>query len=194
GNELARHHATLDGVDELEAFAGFLRLDLEHHVAVLALAARLANKLALDVFYRLADGFTVGHLRLAHVGFHAEFALHSVDDDLQVQLAHAGDDGLAGLLVGLDAKGRVLGRQALQREAHLLLVGLGLGLHGLRDHRLGEHHALEHDDGFGIAQGLARGHVFQAHAGGDVAGTDLFHFLAVVRVHLHDTPDALLLA
>ena len=104
---LARHHAALDRVDELEALAGFLRLDLEHDVAVLALAARLAHELAFGVVDRLADGFAVGHLRLADVGFHAELALHAVDDDFEVQLAHAGDDGLARFLVGLDAERRV---------------------------------------------------------------------------------------
>jgi hypothetical protein len=48
----------------------------------------------------LADGLAVGHLRLADVGFDAELALHAVDDDFQVQLAHARDDGLATFFVG----------------------------------------------------------------------------------------------
>jgi hypothetical protein len=43
----ARDRAALDLVDELEALAGF-GLDLEHHVAVLAAAARLLHELALD--------------------------------------------------------------------------------------------------------------------------------------------------
>jgi hypothetical protein len=45
-----------------------------------------------------------------------------------------------------------------------------------------------------IAQGFTGGHVLQAHAGGDVAGANFVHFLAVVGVHLHDTADALFLA
>ena len=68
---------------------------LKHDVAVLALAARLANELAFDVLDGLADRFAIRDLRLADVGFDAELALHAVDDDFQVQLAHAGDDGLA---------------------------------------------------------------------------------------------------
>jgi hypothetical protein len=173
---------------------GSLRLELQHDVAVLALAARLAHELAFGIFDRLADRFAVGHLRLAHVGFHAEFALHAVDDDFQVQLAHAGDDGLARFFVGLDAERRIFLSQALQGDAHLFLVGLGLRLDGLRDHRLREHHALERHDGRRIAQGFARGHVLQAHAGGDVAGADFVDFFAVVGVHLHDPADAFLLA
>ena len=94
----------------------------------------------------------------------------------------------------LHAERRIFLGQAAQGDAHLFLVDLGLGLDGLRNHRLREHHALEHDDRVRIAQGLAGGHVLQAHAGGDVAGADLVDFLALVGVHLHDTADALLLA
>jgi hypothetical protein len=47
-----------------------------------------------------------------------------------VELAHAGDDRLAGLLVGVDLEGRVLLGQALDRGAQLLLVALGLRLDG----------------------------------------------------------------
>jgi hypothetical protein len=57
---------------------------------------------------RGADRLAVGHLRLADVGLDLELAHHAVDDDLEVQLAHAGDDRLAGLLVGVHAEGRVL--------------------------------------------------------------------------------------
>jgi hypothetical protein len=68
---------------------GFIRLNLQHDVAVLALTARLAHKLAFGFLDRLANGFAVGHLGLAHVGFDAELALHAVHDDFKVQLAHA---------------------------------------------------------------------------------------------------------
>jgi hypothetical protein len=45
-----------------------------------------------------------------------------------------------------------------------------------------------------IAQRLARGHVFQAHAGGNVTGQDFLDLLALVRMHLQDPADALFLA
>ena len=94
----------------------------------------------------------------------------------------------------LHAERRVFLGQAAQRDAHLFLVGLGLGLDGLRDHRLGEHHPLERDDRIRIAQRLAGGHFLQAHAGGDVAGEDFLDLFALVGVHLQDPADALLLA
>src|SRR5512140_415306 len=74
------------------------RLQGQAHVAVLALAASL-----LDVFMlRLGsttNGLAIGHLRLAYVRLHAEFPLHALHHDLQMELAHAGNDGFAGFRV-----------------------------------------------------------------------------------------------
>src|SRR3712207_7750767 len=69
----------------------------------------------------LADRLAVGDLRLADVGLDLELAPHAVDEDLQVQLAHARDDRLAGLLVEADLEGRVLLGQLLDGRAQLLL-------------------------------------------------------------------------
>lgn len=96
-------------------------------MAVLALAAGLAHELAVHIADCLADGLAVGDLGLAHIGGHIEFALHAVDDDFQMQLAHAGNDGLARLLVTADPEGRVLGSKACQRQAHFSWSALLLG-------------------------------------------------------------------
>src|SRR3712207_7037861 len=45
-------------------------------------------------------------------------AQHAVDEHLEVQLAHAGDLGLAGLLVRGDLERRVLLGQAAERDRH----------------------------------------------------------------------------
>ena len=111
-----------------------------------------------------------------------------------MQLAHAGDDRLAGFLVGAHAKRRIFLREAIQRDAHLLLVGLGLGLDRDVDHGLGEDHLLEHDHVLGIAQRVARRRFLQADRRRDVAGAHFLDLLALVRVHLQNAADALLAA
>ena len=193
GNVFARHRAALDRVDELEALARLVRLHLEPDVAVLAAAARLLDELAFDL-HRLLDRLAVRDLRRADVGFDAEFALHAVDDDLEVQLAHAGDDRLARFLVGVDAERRVFLRQAIERDAHLFLVGLGLRLDRHVDHRLREDHLLEHDDVLRIAQRVAGRRFLQSDRRGDVAGAHFLDLLALVGVHLQDAADAFLAA
>ena len=74
------------------------------------------------------DGFAVRDLRFAGVRVHFEFAEHPVANDFQVQLAHAGDDGLAGVFVRVDAESRVFFGEALQRGRHFFLVQFRLRL------------------------------------------------------------------
>ena len=96
---------------ENETGTGLLRFDLEPDVAVLAFTARLANELAL-LFDRLRDRFFVRDLRLADVGFDFELAAQTVENDLEMQLAHAGDDRLLRLFVGAHAESRIFLRES----------------------------------------------------------------------------------
>ena len=75
-----------------------------------------------------------------------------------------------------------------------MMVGLGLGLDGDVDNRVGELDGLE-DDGVGlIAQGLTGGGVLQADSSADIASTDEVDVMLLVGVHLQKAADALLLA
>src|SRR6185312_3834990 len=100
---LPRDRAARDAVDELVALAGLLRLELQPHMAVLPATARLAHELAFGLDGR-ADRLAVGDLRLADVRLDLELALHAIDDDLEVQLAHPRNDRLPGLLVRIDSE------------------------------------------------------------------------------------------
>src|SRR5437660_2679954 len=92
----SRDDAALGAVDELEAATGRQRLEPQHDMAVLSAAARLADELGL-VLDGLPDRFLVRNLGLADVGVHLELPEQPVDDDLEVQLAHARDERLPGL-------------------------------------------------------------------------------------------------
>src|SRR5690606_20103861 len=100
GDVLLGHDAAHDLALELEAATGLQRLDLQHHVAVLAPATPLPDELAFPP-YRLAQRLPVSHLGPAHVGLYLELPQEPVHDDLQVQFAHALDDGLARFRVGV---------------------------------------------------------------------------------------------
>src|SRR5207237_4740726 len=162
-------------------------------VPVLALAAGLADEppytLALP-----AHRLLVGDLRLALVRVDAELAQQAVDDDLEVELAHALDDRLARLLVGVHLEGRVLFRQPLQRHAELLLVGLRLGLDGDRDHRLGERDRLEQDRMRFVTERVARRRHLQPDGRCDVTGEHFVDVLAPDCMHAQDPTDALALS
>ena len=137
------------------------------------------------------DRLAIGNLRRADIRLDLELATHAVDDDVEVKFAHAGDDRLAGLFVGLDAEGRVLGSKTIEREAHLFLVALGLRLDGDLDDRLGEFHALQDDRLQRIAERVAGGGLLEAGQRDDVASKGLFDVCARIGVHLQHAADAL---
>src|SRR5665647_1336318 len=185
----AAHDATL----ELVAASGEIGPHLDDHMTVLAATATLAHEAALDLFDLVADGLAVGDLRPADVGVDAELAHEPVDDDLEVEFTHSRDDGLPRLLVGVHTERGILFRQALQRVAELLLVGLGLGLDGNEDDRLREFHGLEDDRLADLAERLAGRRVFEPYGGRKLPSVDRVAVLAVVGVHLQDAADALAL-
>src|SRR5690606_21381795 len=154
--------------------------------------ARLPDELAL-LLDRLANGLAVGDLRLADVRLDLELALHAVDDDLEVQLAHARDDGLPRLLVGAHAERRIFPRELRKRDAHLLLVGLRLRLYGDGDDRLRALHLLERDHGLRMGGRVAGRGVLETHGRRNVAGAHFLQLYPVIGVHLQDAADTLAL-
>ena len=75
------------------------RMQFDLAVAVLALTTGLLDVLAFGNGL-LANRFAIGDLRTADVCLHVIFAQHAVDDDFQVQFAHPGNQGLAGIGLG----------------------------------------------------------------------------------------------
>ncbi len=161
-------------------------------MAVLAAAAGLADVAGLDLLHGVLDGLPVGHLRLAHVGVHLELPEHAVHQHLEVQFAHAADDGLAGLLIGVHLEGGVLLGERLKGPGQLVLVVFGLGLDGHMDDRLGEVERLQHDGRVAVAERVPGGGLLEADQGHDVAGEGGVPVLAMVGVHLQDAPDPFL--
>ena len=108
-----------------------------------------------------------------------------------MQLAHTGDDGLPGFLIGVGLKGGIFLSQLGQGNAHLLLAGLGLRLNGHPDHRLGEDHGLQDNGVVLIAEGVASGGVLDTHSCSDVAGVHHVDVLPVIGVHLQNPAQTL---
>jgi hypothetical protein len=66
-----------------------------------------------------ADGLAVRDLRRARLDLGLVLALHALDVHLEVQLAHAGDDGLVRSRVDEGAEGRVLAGEPAERLRHV---------------------------------------------------------------------------
>ena len=190
-NVFLRYCAADDLVLELETLAGLARLGDDLDARELAVAAGLLL-VGVVVSDRPGDPLAIGHLRRADIGLDLVGALEDVDLDVEMQLAHALEDGLAGLLIGVHAERRVLGHQLGERDAELLLVGLRFRLDRDLDHRVGEFHLLQDHRLLRIAQRIAGAHLLEARERHDVAGIGLLDVLAIVRVHQEHAADALL--
>ena len=84
-NIIARHHAALDLLGEGEARAARQRFDVEHDVAVLAVAARLLL-VATALHDALFDGLTIADRRLVADGGYAEAIGEPLGGDAQLHL------------------------------------------------------------------------------------------------------------
>ena len=76
-----------------------------------------------------------------------------------MQLAHARDDGLTGLVIRGNTERRVFFSELLECDGHLVLLSLGLRLDRDVDDRISEFHGLEDDRCVLVAQRVARGGV-----------------------------------
>ena len=135
----------------------------------------------------------IRNLWLSDVRFDVEFALHAVNEDVEVQFTHSLDDGLTGLLVEFGAEGRVFFSELLNREAQLFLVSLGLGLDRNLDNGLRESHRLEDDRLSRVAQRVPRSGVLESDDGVDVTSGHRIDRVFLVGVHLENLSDALFL-
>ena len=106
-----------------------------------------------------------------------------------MQLAHAGEDGLAGLLVRPHAEGRIFGGRGVVSAVPIFSwSALDLGSIDMRDDGLGEPIALE-DDGLSSSHSVSPVVTsFHAHARAMSPASHFVDFLALVGAHLHEAP------
>ena len=126
-----RNDAAFNLINKLEAFTWLVWLKLNPDVAILTATAGLLDVFTLS-FGSAADGFAIGYLWLASVSFNVKFTLEAVDNDIEMELAHARNNGLAGFFVGMNTEGRIFFGELAETDSHLLLVSLSLRLNGDR--------------------------------------------------------------
>ena len=180
-----------DLVLELEALAAFLRRRSRARRGRTGRCRPTGARTCLPS-HGLADRLAVGDLRLADVRLDVEFALHAVDDDLKVQLAHAGDDRLARLLVGTHAE---RGSSCARRDRAMPIFSWSALVFGSTAIEMtGSGNVMRSSviDVVRRAQRIAGRDVLQADGRRDVARAHFFDFAALVGVHLQDAADALL--
>ena len=194
-NVLARHATTGHLILKLVQFLAIQRQRLEGNLHLRELTGTTGLLLVgvVDLLNGLLNGLAVCNLRLTNVSLNLELTLHTVNNDVQVELAHTTDFGLAGLFVQRHGEGGVLSRKLLDSGRHLLLVTLGLRLNSHEDHGGGEGHRLKHNRVCRIAQGITSSGVLQTNRSIDVACSDFLNRVLLVGLHLEELAEAFLL-
>src|SRR5690606_10540222 len=185
-----RNRPARDGITKDKTCTGLARLDNNLDPRELTRTTRLLLVGVVE-FGPLGEAFAIRHLRCTDVCFHPEFPAHAIDNDVEMQFAHALDDRLAALDVGRHAEGRILLGKAVEGDAPLFLVRLGLRLDGNLDHRLGEFHPLQNNRLRRLAQRVSGRGVFQAGHGDDIAGAGFLRLFPAVGMHLKHAANAL---
>ncbi len=184
GTEPVRDHAADDLVDELVADVTFERLD--HDVAVAELAAPTGLLLVATVGARLRlDRLDVRDARLVQLHLDAEPSLRPLDRNLDVDLAHAGEQLLPGLLVAAQPQRRILLTETPKRLRDLVLVALRLRGDGEAHHRVGEPERRRFEIVLGIDEHVAGLHVLQLCDRADVPHAETLAALVLLALHEH---------
>src|SRR3977135_2310477 len=102
---------------------------MELRAGVLAAPTALPRKATVAVGLA-RHRLLVRNLRTTDARLNVEFAFETIDDDLEVQFAHAGNDDLSCRLVGVHAHRRILSQERADAAGEPLLVRLGLGSAG----------------------------------------------------------------
>ena len=141
GNERTRDAAANDLVYKLIAVTRAVgpneRLNAQPAVTILAGAAGLLLVAALGTC-RTANGLTIRNADRHTLGRDLGTVLKAIEQDRNLCLAHRRNDGLAGLLVAVDAHGRISLARLLDKRIELLLVTAVLSLDGNAVLRVGE--------------------------------------------------------
>ena len=106
-----------------------------------------------------------------------------------MEFSHAGNNGLARLLIRSHFKGRIFQGQSLQGGPQFFKIALGVGFNRYGDTGFREGHRFKDDRFLFTADRISRRCMFQAHRGKDISGRDLLNLLPLVGMHLQETPD-----
>ena len=159
-------------------------------MTILTLAAGLTGIFHINI-RTSANSFLIGNLRRANICLDLKLSQESVNNDLQMELTHTGNDGLPGFRICIGFECGILFRQLHERNAHFFLSCLRFRFDGNTDDRLREFHRLKNDRMLFIAEGIACGSVFHTDHRGNITGINRITIFSVICVHLHDSAQTL---
>ena len=144
GNVFLRNITADNGIFKFKSVITFNRFKFDFNLSKLTGTTGLFLVGVFDIG-RFGNRFAVSNLRLAHIAFDLKLAFQTVDNNLQMEFAHAFDDCLTGIRVGRNFERRIFHRQSGQSQTHFLDIGLGLRFDSQFNNRFGENHVFQNN-------------------------------------------------
>jgi hypothetical protein len=116
----------MDVIQKLETRTSGKGFHPNYAIAILASAAGLPFKLALDIIGFPFDGFPVGNTGFFQYGFHPEFGFGFFQQDIQMHFTHAGNQELVHFSIPTGGQGRVFFNQPMDSGCNLIFIAFGL--------------------------------------------------------------------
>src|SRR5690606_29382452 len=162
--EFFRYVTAHNGGLERKASAWLSRTDAVVDLTVLTRTTRLLL-VGVAVFDGFGNGFAVSHLRLTNDQFHTVSTLQNVDFNIQVQFAHAFQDGLTSIFIGFNLEGRIFSPHLAVRDPRRVDDARMSQLPGDGDCRVREQHGFQSTGVCRTTQGVSGLYVHHAHKG-----------------------------
>ena len=141
-NKFAWNNTTFNCIFERKATPLHLRRSkLQVTMTILTTTTRLLDVLTFSLSLG-TNSLTISNLRFTDSTLHLELTLHAINDDVEMQLTHARNNGLQSLGVSSYSESRIFLSQLQESTIHLLLIDLSLRFHSQRNNRLRESHLL----------------------------------------------------
>ncbi|OAQ20167.1 Hemagglutinin 2 [Thermosulfurimonas dismutans] len=188
-NEFLGNSSSHDFGHKLKTFT-LIGLHYELYMSILSTTTSLLDVFPFGFCHR-SDGLFISHLRTPNIDSNLKFPHQTIYDDLKMQLSHTPDEGLSGLLIGLNPERRILERDLLKSIGQLFLIGLGFGLHSYRDHRIGNLKLFKLNGLGFITEGVSGGSYSKTKGRYDISGLGRSNLLPMFGVHPHQTPNPL---
>src|SRR5690606_19455940 len=142
----------------------------------------------------VGERILVSNLGIDLVKCYHEFTSESFANNFEEQCTHIAMHGLSGLLIGLHTKSRILYEELSDSHAELVSVDLFPRFNSVADNGLGEDHRLENNLAFLVAKSISGFDILKSDDRSEITCLEAFDLVLLIRVHLEDTRDTLLVA
>src|SRR3989344_3700580 len=143
-NKFFRNRSALDSINELKTSSPLFRFYTQPNMAILSTTSGLFDVFAFGLRF-VGNSFFISNLWPANIYINPKFSLHAVNDNLQVQFTHSGNNRFRSFFITSNSEGWIFVGKFPQSNAHFFLVSFGFWFYTQRDNWFWNLYAFKED-------------------------------------------------